>query len=144
MEFDAKELAAATNNYRRSSVIGKGGFGAVYKGIVRGCLEVAIKVLTQVCSLLLCHPIRAYLHLQEGQQALMRSHPTSLQIQSELDALTRYSNVSPFYPSSGHNSFMLPPPPPPPPPMRKSLSGGVHIRSLFTTADHTHVLGTGP
>ena len=26
---------------------------------------------------------------------------------------------------------------------RKSLRG-VHIRSLFTTADHTHVLGTGP
>ena len=26
---------------------------------------------------------------------------------------------------------------------KKSLRG-VHIRSLFTTADHTHVLGTGP
>ena len=48
MIFDADELARATNNYRRSNHIGRGGYGNVYKGTIRGCLEVAVKVLTQV------------------------------------------------------------------------------------------------
>jgi len=48
MQFDAKELAAATSGYRRSHLICKGGYGSVYKGTVRGCVDVAIKVLTQV------------------------------------------------------------------------------------------------
>ena len=47
MEFDAKELAQATKNYCRASLIGRGGFGVVYKGSLRYCVT-AIKVLTKV------------------------------------------------------------------------------------------------
>lgn len=48
MLFSADELARATNSYSRSNLIGKGGFGKVYKGTLRKCMTVAIKVLTQV------------------------------------------------------------------------------------------------
>lgn len=47
MEFFASELAKATRNYGRASIIGKGGFGTVYKGNMRHS-TVAIKVLSQV------------------------------------------------------------------------------------------------
>lgn len=47
MEFFAKELGEATRNYCRTSVIGKGGYGVVYKGSLRYS-TVAIKVLTPV------------------------------------------------------------------------------------------------
>lgn len=47
MEYFANELAQATRNYGRGSVIGKGGFGTVYKGTLRYSV-VAIKVLNQV------------------------------------------------------------------------------------------------
>lgn len=48
MVFLADELARATNYYSHASLIGKGGFGKVYKGTLRKCMTVAIKVLTQV------------------------------------------------------------------------------------------------
>ena len=48
MEFSPEELCDATMNYSRKSIIGKGGFGIVYKGSVRGSLSVAIKVLNKV------------------------------------------------------------------------------------------------
>lgn len=47
MEFNAKELAQATKDYGRASLIGRGGFGVVYKGYLRYC-DAAIKVLTKV------------------------------------------------------------------------------------------------
>jgi predicted Ser/Thr protein kinase len=47
MEFFAGELGKVTRNFNRSTVIGKGGYGTVYKGEVRHQM-VAIKVLTQV------------------------------------------------------------------------------------------------
>ena len=47
MEFFASELAKATHNYGRASIIGKGGFGTVYKGIICHS-SVDIKVLSQV------------------------------------------------------------------------------------------------
>lgn len=47
MEFLAKELAEATRNYGRASVVGKGGYGTVHKGSLRYS-TVAIKVLSQV------------------------------------------------------------------------------------------------
>ena len=52
MEYDAAELSSATQNYCRRNFLGRGGYGSVYKGCVRGCLEVAVKVLTQVCTVL--------------------------------------------------------------------------------------------
>ena len=49
MEFFAKELSEATRGYCRSSVLGKGGFGVVYKGTLRYS-AVAIEVLTAVSA----------------------------------------------------------------------------------------------
>ena len=48
MVFTPEELCAATMEYNRKSIIGKGGFGTVYRGTVRGSLTVAIKVLNKV------------------------------------------------------------------------------------------------
>ena len=53
MEFFASELASATKNYAQSTIIGKGGFGTVYKGYLRHS-AVAIKVLSQVISCVHC------------------------------------------------------------------------------------------
>jgi len=42
-EFTFIELAIATNNFSSSSIIGKGGYGDVHKGILSGETLVAIK-----------------------------------------------------------------------------------------------------
>lgn len=49
MEFFADELSKATRSFNRSTVIGRGGYGTVYKGELRH-QTVAIKVLTQVAT----------------------------------------------------------------------------------------------
>lgn len=36
MQFDGAELAKATRNYNRRTLLGKGGFGSVYRGTLRG------------------------------------------------------------------------------------------------------------
>ncbi|CAL5068919.1 unnamed protein product [Urochloa decumbens] len=41
--FSEAELIQATNNYDKSRIIGKGGHGTVYKGVVKGNMTVAIK-----------------------------------------------------------------------------------------------------
>ncbi|RLM75303.1 wall-associated receptor kinase 5-like [Panicum miliaceum] len=41
--FSEAELIQATNNYDKSRIIGKGGHGTVYKGIVKGNMPVAVK-----------------------------------------------------------------------------------------------------
>ena len=53
MEFFAQELSEATKNYSRSTVIGRGGYGTVYKGILRYG-DVAVKVLSQVVLTIVC------------------------------------------------------------------------------------------
>lgn len=46
--FEKRELDAATGGY--ANKIGEGGFGTVYKGILRGT-PVAVKVLTEVVKI---------------------------------------------------------------------------------------------
>ena len=52
-EFTFSELKAATKNFSRSLMIGEGGFGGVYKGVIRGTddthkkIDVAIKQLSR-------------------------------------------------------------------------------------------------
>ncbi|GAB4859119.1 hypothetical protein Ancab_010584 [Ancistrocladus abbreviatus] len=48
--FTAEELEKATNNYGESNIIGKGGFGLVYKGILPNDQHVAIKKSLNVDS----------------------------------------------------------------------------------------------
>ena len=60
MTFTPEELCSATQDYSRKCIVGKGGFGVVYKGLVRGSLSVAVKVLNRVslhltCTLLVLH-----------------------------------------------------------------------------------------
>lgn len=89
MEFFASELASATRNYARSTVIGKGGFGTVYKGYLRHS-HVAIKVLSKVitCSILCKYYGIDFFFVQKGQQAFMRAKP-SVQFNTEVYMLSR-------------------------------------------------------
>ncbi|XP_051125284.1 cold-responsive protein kinase 1-like isoform X2 [Andrographis paniculata] len=45
-KFTYKELTAATNNFHRRNKIGRGGFGTVYKGVLKNGVEVAVKMLS--------------------------------------------------------------------------------------------------
>ncbi|NP_001145947.1 Cysteine-rich receptor-like protein kinase 6 precursor [Zea mays] len=45
--FDISTLRAATGNFAESNRLGEGGFGAVYKGILRDGQEIAVKRLSQ-------------------------------------------------------------------------------------------------
>ena len=47
MVYTHAELSEACNSFPSKSLIGKGGFGSVYKGNLRKC-AVAVKVLTEV------------------------------------------------------------------------------------------------
>ena len=90
MEFLAKELAEATRNYGRASIIGKGGYSTVYKGSLRYS-TVAIKVLSQVKGLINSVTTAGTwytLYKQEGRQALLRTKPSE-QFQTEVSVLSR-------------------------------------------------------
>ncbi|BAT09297.1 Os09g0550600 [Oryza sativa Japonica Group] len=45
VKFD--DIVAATNNFSKSFMVGQGGFGKVYKGMLQGCQEVAVKRLSR-------------------------------------------------------------------------------------------------
>ena len=53
MVFSQEDLLSVTKNFSSSNVIGKGGFGQVYRGRLR-CADVAVKVLSKVCLSLSC------------------------------------------------------------------------------------------
>ena len=47
-------VAWCNKKFSSKTVIGQGGFGKVYRGTLRGCSDVAIKVLAQVILQLFC------------------------------------------------------------------------------------------
>lgn len=70
MEFFAMELAEGTRNYTRSAILGKGGYGTVFKGFLRHC-DVAVKILTKVHTILFKVRINFFL-LKDGQAAFTK------------------------------------------------------------------------
>ncbi|XP_030970808.1 G-type lectin S-receptor-like serine/threonine-protein kinase RKS1 [Quercus lobata] len=45
--FDLKNIIAATNNFSVANLLGKGGFGSVYKGLLKNGMEIAVKKLSK-------------------------------------------------------------------------------------------------
>ncbi|MED6187262.1 hypothetical protein PIB30_074763 [Stylosanthes scabra] len=48
--FDIDTLTSATNNFSTDNILGRGGFGAVYKGVLKDGQEIAVKRLSQNSS----------------------------------------------------------------------------------------------
>ncbi|XLT31632.1 hypothetical protein HN873_062924, partial [Arachis hypogaea] len=48
--FDMSTISSATNNFSTDSILGKGGFGSVYKGVLKDGKEIAVKRLLQNSS----------------------------------------------------------------------------------------------
>ncbi|XP_028785777.1 G-type lectin S-receptor-like serine/threonine-protein kinase At1g11410 [Neltuma alba] len=44
--FDLKDIVEATNNFSDANMLGKGGFGSVYKGLLKDGMEIAVKRLS--------------------------------------------------------------------------------------------------
>ncbi len=52
MVFSKEDVEKATGNLSPDNIIGKGGFGEVYRGLLR-CTDVAVKILSKVCTRLI-------------------------------------------------------------------------------------------
>ncbi|XLT70180.1 hypothetical protein HN873_026619, partial [Arachis hypogaea] len=48
--FDMSTISSATNNFSADNILGKGGFGSVYKGVLKDGKEIAVKRLLQNSS----------------------------------------------------------------------------------------------
>ncbi|KAE9611129.1 hypothetical protein Lal_00011990 [Lupinus albus] len=48
--FDFERVAAATNNFHLANMLGKGGFGPVYKGVLENGQEIAVKRLSKAST----------------------------------------------------------------------------------------------
>jgi hypothetical protein len=60
MEFGSDKLSEATDFFNPNNLIGEGGFGQVYRGVLR-YTTVAIKILTEVSARL--PPMYAYIYI---------------------------------------------------------------------------------
>ena len=49
MTFSKEELLSATDDLCQKNIIGRGGFGCVYRGMLRHA-QVAVKLLSEVCE----------------------------------------------------------------------------------------------
>jgi hypothetical protein len=94
MVFKHEDLLKATNGFSKASIIGKGGFGSVFKGTLRHVV-VACKVLNDVSYLLdNVYTVMATQRdvtcdvIQTGVQAMLRAGAHS-QLETEVAALTR-------------------------------------------------------
>lgn len=91
MQLTAAELCTSTNQYSRTNIIGRGGFGIVHRGTVRGTLDVAIKTLNQVRVIV---PTIIYsCHTQTGRNALLKTKPETM-LENEIKTLTRWTSVN--------------------------------------------------
>ena len=91
MIFSGDELLRATSYFSEENMVGKGGFGRVFRGKLRHS-EVAIKVLNTVRSISNCYrnPGRGcFCTVQRGVQSIMRAKSECL-LSTEVSPLTRF------------------------------------------------------
>ena len=96
LHFSESEISSATSGYAQERLLGSGGFGVVYKGILNGSY-VAIKKLTEVILIVIII-VLSIGHFQDGALALAGGQEKRLPdsftlsglLASEIRALTRY------------------------------------------------------
>ena len=59
MIYSSQELLNATDNFSQDKIVGKGGFGVVYRARLRMC-DVAVKQLTEVRIIVLIPAVMNY------------------------------------------------------------------------------------
>ena len=99
-KFSAIEIIEATGNFSQLSILGKGGFGTVYSGYLKGT-KVAIKRFTEVwfgkqyvhLSTYICFIQNAAVRFSQAENVTV-PHKFTLhgQLNCELWALTRYTH----------------------------------------------------
>ena len=85
MIFPLEDLCQVTDNFSKEKLIGKGGFGHVYRAKLRHS-DVAIKVLNTVSGTEYLYNI----NIQRGVQSIVRAESQCL-LKTEVAALTRYN-----------------------------------------------------
>lgn len=114
--FSFRELLLATNNFNESNVIGQGGFGKVYKGVLSDGTKVAIKRLAD-----LYNPGGEAAFLREVQLISVAVHRNLLRLIGFCTMATERILVYPFMENLS---------------VAYRLRGTIHIRSLLSSIAH--------